>query len=683
MARKKWIVKNADKALAKELAEECGINQLVSLILLSRGMTDPVDIDEFLTDELYFSDPFDLPDMEKAVERIEQAKHNNERIAVCGYYDADGVTASAILYTYLKDNGYDVVCSIPKRLESGYGLHNDTVDELHKSGVKLIVTVDNGISAAEEIDYAKSLGIDTVVTDHHLPGERLPRAEAIVDAHLPDSFCEFRDYAGVGVAYMLVCALERCPCEDMLEKFGDLAALGTVADMVPLLSENRAIVKAGLSVLNRRKRPGLCELIKLTAIGDKKIDATNIAFTIAPRINAAGRMGNSIRAFELLIENDSERAAELAKEIYDENDLRKSTESGITESAVKQIIEKRLYDNNFIVVYGEGWHNGVLGIVAAKLVERFGKPTAVLSVEGDIARGSARSIEGFDLFEGLSSCSDTLIQLGGHKMAAGLTVCTDKIGEFEKAINKYACELEMLPVPTITLDCRLNPLGATLNTLDATECLAPYGCGNAEPLFGLMGMTVYAVHPLGAKGNTLKITLKRDDLLLVCLKFGQSMKDFPFRAGDKVDVAVNLKENVYKGTRGITVLVKDIRPSGEDEDAFFGDRSIYEKFVSTGGLSAAQAEKILPTREDMAEVFRYLRGHSGFRFSYEMLWYRLGFRPSFGKMMICLDVMTEFGFITRDYDGKNCVISLADKMQKNNFDNSLIIKKLKDRILNG
>lgn len=680
MARKKWIVKNADKALAKELAEECEINQLVSLILLSRDMTDPVEIDEFLSDELYFSDPFDLPDMERAVDRIEKAKQNNEKVAVCGDYDADGVTASAILYTYLKQSGYDVICSIPKRLESGYGLHNDTIDELSSKGIKLIVTVDNGISAVEEIEYAKSLGIDTVITDHHLPGEKLPDAKAIVDPHLPDALCEFRDYAGVGVSYMLVCALERCPCEDMLERFGDLAALGTVADMVPLLSENRALVRAGLSMLNLRKRPGLCELINLTTIGNKKIDSSNIAFTIAPRINAAGRMGNSIRAFELLIEEDEESAARLAKEIFDENVNRQTIESEITECAVNQIIEKRLYEKNFILVYGEGWHSGVLGIVAAKLVERFGKPTAVLSSEDGIARGSARSVEGIDLFEALNSCSDILIQLGGHKMAAGLTVRLEDIDKFDMRINQYVANQQDCPVPSLVLDCKLNPLGATLNTLDATECLAPYGCGNNEPIFGLMGMTVYALHPLGSNRNTLKITLKRDDALLVCLKFGQSLKDFPYRVGDIIDLAVTLKENIFKGSRSVTVLVKDIRPSGEDEDAFFGDKLIYDRYLSGEELTSKQAEAILPTRDDMADVFRFLKGHNGFRFSYEMLWFRLAYRPSFGKMMICLDVMTEFGFIKREFDGKNFVITLSDRMEKKNFDNSEIIKKLKDRI---
>ncbi len=679
MSRKKWIVKNADKTLAKELANECQIDPLVALILLARDITDPVEIDEFLSDELVFSNPYELPDMPRAVERIETAKQKGEIVAVCGDYDVDGVTASAILYTYLKDNGYNVVCSIPKRLESGYGLHNDTIDELKEKNVSLMITVDNGISAAEEIEYAKSLGIDTVVTDHHLPSQKLPDAVAVVDAHLPQCQMEFKDYAGVGIAYMLVCALERVPCEEMLERYGDLAALGTVADMVPLVSENRMLVKEGLKVLNARKRIGLNSLVELTTIGDKKIDEQNIAFTIAPRINAAGRMGNSMRAFELLTETDGQKAVELAKEIFDENVLRRATESEITDCAIKQILEQKLYKNRFITVYGEQWHNGVLGIVAARLTERFGKPTAVLSIEGNVARGSARSVEGFDLFEALSSCSDTLIQLGGHKMAAGLSVERDKIPEFSEKINRYAAALSTVPVSTLTLDCRLNPLGATINTLDATLCLSPYGCGNTEPVFGLMGMTVYAIHPLGANGNTLKITLKRGDALVVCLKFGQSLKDFPYQAGDTVDLAVTLKENIYKNNRMLTVMVKDIRPSGVDEEAFFRDRAIYERFMMGERLSPKQAELITPTREDMAAVFRYIKGRNGFKFSPEMLWFRLGFAPSFGKMMICLEIMKEFGFIFSDFDGENCNITLAKQMEKRDFSSSETLKKLKSR----
>ena len=476
--RKKWIVSPCDRELAADIAENCGIEPFAALLLCARGMTDEFEVESFLFDTELI-DPFTLPDMEKACERVHKAVDEGERITVFGDYDADGVTSTALMYLFLSSCGAVVDYYIPDRAEEGYGMNNCAIDTLKERGTSLIITVDNGISAIEEIEYAKSLGIDVVVTDHHKVGEVLPDAVAVVDPHRADSICEFNEWAGVGVAFKFICAFDNSLGYELLEEYGDLVALGTVADIVSLRSENRIIVRSGLAFINAAIVDGTLRtgLKALAEVSDNSgaVDSLSLAFRFSPRINAAGRLGSAQKALKLLLAEDESEAKLIAEEISQLNAQRQSTEGAITEEAIK-IIENNAHikHRRVIVVSGADWHQGVIGIVASRIAERYGKPCIVISESGDVARGSGRSIEGFSLYEALSYCSDLLVQYGGHVLAAGLSIEKENINTFRDKINEYADTLE--PVTGVLhIDCKLNPAGIDVDMVESMQILEPFG----------------------------------------------------------------------------------------------------------------------------------------------------------------------------------------------------------------
>lgn len=676
MARKQWIFKPMDKVLAKELAEECDIDPMVALLLSSRGLCDPYDIDVFVKGDTQLADPWELPDMEAAVDRIRQAIECQEKIAVCGDYDADGVTAAALLYTYLQGKNCEVICDIPERLEEGYGLHTATIDRLHEKEVTLIITVDNGISAVEEIAYASSLGIDVVVTDHHRPGDVLPNAVAVVDPHIgmpPDCFA---DYAGVGVAFKLICGLEECPCEYLLEEYGDLVAIGTIADVVPLLEENRLFVQHGLAVLNRLERIGIQALVAAADIAANTITADQVAFGLAPRINAAGRMGKSIRAFRLLTTADPQVAEALAHEICCENVNRQSTEADVSNLCIANHIQSGIhFYDRVIVMAGHGWHQGVLGIVAARLCGKFGKPAIILSIDGNQAKGSARSLEGFDLFQALSACSDHLKQWGGHTLAAGLTLETNQIEAFRQAINNYAKALGNRPLPKLSIDCKLSPLGASENTAFAIRCLAPHGCQNPVPTFALMNMELNGLQPVG-NGRSLRLSFARDAMTVTCMKFGITVEEFGYRIGDKVDLAVVFRYGTYKNRPTYTVVIQDIRPHDMQEEVLLHHQLLFERFMAGEFLQNDEKLLLLPSREELVAVYRYIRTNPVLKVTPDVLWMRLNFSIEPGKLMTSLAVFEEFGFIRLEYDGDYWQIEFISPQGKFDLSTSKILLKL-------
>ncbi len=676
MARKRWLFKPVDKHLAKELALQCDIDPMVALLLAGRGYSDPFEIDAFLNLDEPLSDPFELPDMEKAVSRIRTAMENNEKIAICGDYDADGVTASALLYLYLTQRNCDVTVHIPHRLDEGYGLHTAAIDGLYHQGVTLIITVDNGISAVEEVEYASTLGIDVVVTDHHQPGEILPGAVAVVDPHLPNGENTFSDYAGVGVAFLLACGIEGCSCEELLDEYGDLVAIGTVADVVPMRGENRILVHGGLEVLNRMDRIGLQELVSAADLPRGDLSVDHIGYGIAPRLNAAGRMGDSMRSFRLLITHDIHEARLLAGEVCHENLRRKDVESGIWEASRLMHLESGIhFYDRVIVVTGEGWHLGVLGIVASRLVNQFGKPAIVLSIDGEVARGSARSVDGFDLFQSLCACSDCLIQFGGHPLAAGLTIATEKIGSFVEQINQYAKSQGPRPLPSINIDCKLSPLGATEHTAAAIRSLSPFGVENPVPNFALMNMELRAITPVGG-GKSIRLTLCRDQHTVVCMKFNTSLQDFPYRIGDRLDLTVVFRYGMYKGRPAFSLVVQEVRPADFDDDSFFRDMLLYESFKAGEDLSREDKQLLLPSREEMASLFRCLRTLTYPWVSPEWLVYYLKSQISYGKILIALDVFDEFGFIQKQFDGERLYINFLNPTGKFDLSTSNILFQL-------
>lgn len=676
MARKKWQVAEYDKELAAQLSESCDLDPFAALLLVSRGIRSAEEAEAFFSDETEMTDPFLIKDMDIAVYRIQKALEKGERIAVYGDYDADGVTATALLYSYLESQEADVIYYVPDREKEGYGLHTEAIDKLKEDDVKLIITVDTGISAVEEAKYISSLGMELIITDHHQVGDVLPEAVAVIDPHRHDCPSTFKDWAGVGVAFKLISALEGCLGDELLEDYGDLVTIGTVADVVPLVGENRRIVKSGLSVIESGDRPGVGALANIAGIYGKELTATRLAFTFCPRMNAAGRMGSAMRAIHLLLEEDNEVALQLAEELNCTNIDRQEAEQEILRQAEEQIsANPAMRYDRILVVAGENWHGGVIGIVAARLLEKYGKPTLVLSIDGDRAKGSGRSIEGFSLFEALKNCSDVLTAFGGHTMAAGFSLESSKINEFRRKINEYAAAEGEMPFLTVNLDCRLNPAYINVELLDTLSRLEPFGAGNPQPMFCLTNMEITQINPVGG-GKHLRLMLSRRGSSVKAMKFGVTAAEFPYRVGDIVDLAVRLDKNEYNGSVSVSVLVSEIRLSGQNEDELLKTQRLYEKYKRGEHLTASEADKALPSREMMAETYRFLRAKGGWNHGAEMLCCRLKTAESnFCRTKIALDAMKELGLIYRDEAG---FLRLPKQTQKVQLQNSHILHSLQE-----
>lgn len=601
MRFKRWIVDPPLKGLAASLAEECNIDPFVALIAAGRGYTEPELLEEFLSDEVVLSDPYELADIEIASEIINSAIFSEEKITVFGDYDVDGVTATALMYSYLKNRGARVSYYIPDREKEGYGINITAIDKLKAEGCELIITVDNGIAAYSEIEYAKSMGIKVVVTDHHLPQGELPLADAVVNPHRDDDYSEFKEICGAFVAFKVVCAVEGKSPEEMLYEYGDLVALGTVADIMPLVNENRAVVREGVRLIANGSRRGLGALVRAAGIEEDALTASRLAFGIAPRLNAAGRVGDAARAAELLLTDDDEVAAGLASVLNNENIRRQTLEKQILAEAIN-IVEKKGYKHNrVIVVSGENWHGGVLGIVASRLCERYSKPAVVLSVQDGVANGSARSIKGFSIYDALCDSSYLLAKYGGHEMAAGLTLYESEIDGFRRSVNEYAARFSKL-LPEIRLDCKLNPAVLSVDLAEDVKVFEPFGTGNPTVLFGIFGLTLEKISPV-SQGKHLRLTFSKGETSLSAMLFGTTNTEFAYDIGDKVDIAVNLDTNIYNNNLSLTVLIKEIRISDTNEEKLISDLSLYEDFKSGQGKDYSE---ILPDREDVKVIYKQI-----------------------------------------------------------------------------
>lgn len=670
MSYKRWIIPEIDKAEINALAEESGFDPFVTLLCYSRGYTDPFSLDMFLSKEMPDLDPYAFLDMEPAVKRVLTAIEKGEKITIFGDYDCDGTTATALVFDFLNSLGAKVDYYIPSRKE-GYGMSLEAVEKIAADGTKLILTVDNGIAANEEIERAKELGVDTVVTDHHLPQGVIPNAVAVIDPHREGNMLDFKDFAGVGVAFMLVLALSDLSPEKMLSRYGDLVALGTVADLMPIKAENRGIVAAGVRKLNISPNVGLKELIVSAGLEPGKITSTNLGYMLAPRINAAGRMGSAARAVKLMTSTDIREIQHLADELCLENVKRQETEKQITKAAEDVIFKNKLYNDRVIVLAGENWHEGVLGIAAGRLTEEFGKPVILLNISSDedIAKGSARSVANFPLFEAISFASSHLIKFGGHDMAAGLSLSVSKLDEFKSVINEYAKTKEY-PVSEVFVDLKLNPSVISLDLITALRDLEPYGTENSSPLFGLFGMNIVRIIPMG-NGKHLRLILSKGDTTVAAVMFNKSAEDFPFEAGNMVDLVVSLQSSVYQGEEQINVLVKDVKIHGHNDDKVIKSFLEYEEFLSD--TICPETAKILSfEREDMAEVYRVIKLGVN---SFAPLMYHLK-KYSFSKLSVILDTMEELGLIETTKGGFDRKMKLLST-SKVSLENSKIYLKLK------
>lgn len=665
---KKWEIANIDKELAKELAFECDIDPFVAMIAASRGYNDPVALEEFLSDELVFANPYELADMPKAVECINSSIENNELIAVYGDYDCDGVTATALLYTYLKGRGARVVYRIPDRFSEGYGMNKQAINELYSMGVSLIITVDNGISCNDEIDLANQLGIKVVVTDHHLPPQKLPSAVAIIDPHRNDDISEFKNICGVGVAFNLICALQGAEPEEMIEEYGDLVAIGTIADVMPLLGVNRSFVKAGIENIIAGQRVGVAALMQVSGLDNASFSASRVSFGLVPRLNAAGRMGSAERALKLLIADDTHEAMKLAEEIACENIKRQQIEKTTFEEAQKIIEESCIYTDRVIVVAGENWHHGIVGIVASRICEYYGKPAIVLSIEGNVAHGSGRSIEGFSLYDCIDSARVYTEKFGGHSLAAGLSIKSENIGLFTKAVNEYARSVESV-VPVLKLDCKLNPAALSLDLVYALSILKPFGMGNNVPVFGIFGAEIEKISTVGG-GKHLKLSFVKGDTAFQAMLFSCSENAFPFKKGDVLDLAIGLDSNVYNGKEYLSIIIKDYRLSGVNDSSLAREISQYYDFCS---LITGDYSSIAPTRDECGAVYKFLS-----REKVSLIAVEQRFMNEFGlaKVKIIIDIFIELGLVEKIKDEIYWLVTKNSGV-KVNLEDSTVLRRVR------
>lgn len=569
MLKKKWILKEFDKARVVEISKNFNISPLTAIILYNRGIREDGQIKDFLARDLSgMHDPFLMKDMDKAVERILLAKKNNEKITIYGDYDVDGITSIAILYKYLKNMGLEVGFYVPDRMVEGYGVNRDALDKIKADGTAVIITVDTGITAIEEADYAKSIGIDFIITDHHECKESIPDVYAAIDPKRKDCEYPFKSLAGVGVVFKLIQALDSSePIENLMDEYADLMCLGTVADISPLIDENRVIVTEGLKRFKTTKNIGLKALIDVSTNG-KAITTSTIGYTIAPRINASGRLGCASTSVELFLTEDEEEAAKLADSLCHENTLRQQTEQKMFKEALEYIEQHpEIKDDDILVIPHENWHHGIVGIVSSKITEKYYKPSILFAVDGDSAKGSGRSIAGFNLFGVLENCSGLLEKFGGHELAAGLTIKAENIEAFRKKINEYAKGKieDMTLVPTISLDAQIKVPYITIDTVHDINKLQPFGVNNPTPSFSVRNIKIHRISVM-SEGKHLRMTLYKDGKYLDTVGFGMGDYYSMFREGDYIDVAFALDINDYKGFQNVQLILKDMRKT-EFKDA--------------------------------------------------------------------------------------------------------------------
>ncbi|MBE6706901.1 MAG: single-stranded-DNA-specific exonuclease RecJ [Ruminococcaceae bacterium] len=634
----KYIPGDAGRdAAIQKMACSLGVSPLFATLLYNRGYTDADAASRFLRfAEEDFHDPFLMRDMERAVERILRAVRDGEKIYVYGDYDVDGVTSVSLLYLYLTSLGASVRIKIPKRDGEGYGVSSAAVDAISADGATLVVTVDTGITAIDEVEYARSIGVDFVITDHHECHGALPNAVAVVNPHRPDCSYPFSELAGVGVIFKVVCACEMRRyeregkrAEDGLkricEEYCELVAVGTIADVMPLVDENRPIVKLGLDKLERGEgRPGLLSLIDASSkkTGDdkrqRKVTSGTIGFGIAPKINAAGRMSDALIAARLLLADDAARVAAFTEELCEINRRRQLEENAIATQVYEMIENDSRYENDKVIILSDNdWQQGIIGIVSSRVTEKYGLPSILVSYRGSVGeeesddddgKGSGRSVKGLNLVEALASCEDLLVKYGGHELAAGLTVKRGKLEEFRRRINEYAREHlsdEALSDRALA-DCEIRGTDVSMRLATELTLLEPFGIGNAAPEFIIKNADVCRVTYLGG-GKHTKLTLKKDGELLTAMYFGVGEGELDFCEGDTVDVLFSIDVNEFRGIRSVQLILRDARPSEDEQRALDGGKLRYAEIKR--GARFSESEELLPSRDDFAAVYNMLRRH--------------------------------------------------------------------------
>lgn len=671
---KKWIVRKPNKENSARIARETELSSLCADVLAARGFESAEDaVKKFFSDKLF--DPFLLKDMTEAAEVINTALENADKICIYGDYDCDGITSTVMLYSYLECMGADVIYRLPERFE-GYGLNPDVVREIAKQDVKLIITVDNGISAIAEAELIYELGMKLVVTDHHQPGEQLPKAEAVVNPHRKDCPSVFKNLCGAGVVLKLIAALEDGDYETALNEYGEIAAIGTVADIVELGGENRFIVSRGLELMGNSERCGINALIRKSGV-KLPVTSMSIAFGIAPRINASGRFGSPTLAARLLLTDDEAEAEELCNELDRLNECRKNTENEIIDNISKRINnEPEITCSRVIVLSGENWHHGVIGIVAARILERFDKPCFIISIEGDMARGSARAFGNFSVYKALDYCSSVLTRFGGHMGAGGFSLKASDIPEFERLLLQYAKEnFDVMPVPDVIADKLIIPSEITVENVEDLKTLQPFGEGNNQPVFAVVGAEIVRIMPL-SNGVHTKLQINYGGMPLELLLFRRSPDELFFKRGDKADFMITMETQVYNGRKSISIIVKDYRKSGMQQSRYFAARDAYEKYKRNEMLPKAYYEKICPDRNQLVPVYKTIAGG---KYSIESLYMSVACDDmNYCKLHLCVDIFNELGLVRVNPFTQE--ISVVENAPRAQLESSGILNDLRNKI---
>lgn len=688
MKRKKWLLTAESDACISTLAGELGLSRLTARVLAARGFDTLNKARTFLNQGLDgIHDPYLLEDMDLAVAEIRRAIRERVKIAIYGDYDVDGVTATCIMIQYLRAQGADCTYYIPDRLGEGYGLNTAAIQSLYDDGCRLLITVDSGITAEEEAQFAKALGLRLIITDHHECKEALPEAVAVVNPRRPDSKYPFRELAGVGVAFKLICALEQHrSLEELLRQYADVVAVGTIADVMPLTGENRVIVSYGLRYLQTTKNQGLRALMQKLGMDARTVNSNAVSFTMAPRINAAGRLGAASSAARMFLTRDPSEAAALAEHLCDLNHQRQEEENGIYEQIMARIqANPELTRGRTMVLWGDGWHNGVIGIVSSRLSDRYGLPCILISMNGDQGKGSGRSIKGFNLYAALEKNASLLEKYGGHELAVGLTVRRENLEALRQALEDYAFSGEVEDVtPSISVDCRVQPEELSLSEVQGLSVLEPFGMGNSQPVFMMSDVQIEEITPI-SHDRHVKLHLSKNGRYFYAFAFGMGARSCRFVKGDTLDIAFSAEINHYRGNRSVQLVIRDIKWAQREEQTDAQSLALYEAFQSGGILKQEEASLLTPTRDDLVAVFRHIKANAEegtLCASAATLYRKVRYesRPcggmNAGKLMVCLDIFRECKIFSYEQAENELVIRLLNYQGKADINGSSVLKRL-------
>ena len=704
MSTRRWQLQNennADEAVIAELVRELNILPPTARLLYNRGYCDSQSAGGFIRKEDgVFHDPFIMNDMDKAVERVLAARMSKERVMIYGDYDVDGVTSVSVLYLYLRSIGIDCDFHIPSRTGEGYGISRSAVDNIAAESYNLMISVDTGITACDEIEYAGTLGLDTIVTDHHECHARIPNAVAVVNPKRHDCPYPFKELAGVGVVFKLITALQMRiaphspnPFADICNSYADLIATGTIADVMPLCDENRLIVSMGLKMLEKQPRVGMKALLEKAGVlqGDKttRITSSTVGYSLAPRINAAGRLSEASIAVELMLSGDVRKAEELASVLCDINAQRKDEENAIAKEAADMISDSYDFERNPVIVLAkENWHHGVIGIVASRLTDKYGLPTILISFDEDgMGKGSGRSVKGLNLVDALCACSDCLEKYGGHELAAGLSVERSRFEEFKEKINKYAVEhLGTEHTDNVCYaDLVLEAQDICERQADELYLLEPYGTGNPSPLFVLCDAEIVEINGIGFNKHS-RLILKKDNMTFPAVFFGHSPDSFASKPGDRVDAVFSLEINEYRKRRNIQLNLKHILAPLAYAEAITAEDELYADIKD--GMHYTSADEIYPSRSEFASLYTYIKRRAGTKsaeFKGRELRDECGIKGKNRgvKLRFMLDIFEEMKLLSveRSDTEYDIVYNITVKFVRGkvNLDKSLILKSLRSK----